>query len=73
MELLNILSCEEKIKELFQNKKEKLGSFDKYNQMIIGTKINQIIIITPHLLPGIMFKNFSIHFVLNGPGFYIKG
>ncbi|EEA05517.1 uncharacterized protein CMU_025230 [Cryptosporidium muris RN66] len=73
MELLNILSCEKKVKELFQNKKEKLGSFDKYNQMIIGTKMNQIIIITPHLLPGIMFKDFSIHFVLNGPGFYIKG
>ncbi|KAL7068262.1 hypothetical protein ACR3K2_13130 [Cryptosporidium serpentis] len=72
MELLNILSCEKEVRELFQNNKKNLESFDKYNQMIIGTKINQIIIITPHLLPGIMFKNFSIHFVLNGPGFYIK-
>ncbi|KAL5366860.1 Smc like ABC ATPase [Cryptosporidium parvum] len=74
MELLDILTNKEKTENLLKFKEYENNYGEIYENMKISSnyKDNQIIIITPHIFPGVIFENFSIHFVLNGPGFIIN-
>ncbi|KAJ1610086.1 Smc like ABC ATPase [Cryptosporidium canis] len=67
MELLDILTNKEKTRELLKSESEenRMGEVANYGNC-------QIIIITPHIFPGVIFENFSVHFVLNGPGFMVN-
>ncbi|OII73557.1 SMC like ABC ATPase [Cryptosporidium ubiquitum] len=74
MELLDILTNKEKTKKLLKVKESEIN-YKKIEEKIeksINYKESQIIIITPHIFPGVIFENFSIHFVLNGPGFIVN-
>lgn len=74
MELLDILTNKEKTENLLNFKEYENNYGEIYENIRISSnyKDNQIIIITPHIFPGVIFENFSIHFVLNGPGFIIN-
>lgn len=66
MELLDILTNKEKTEQLLNNEEEERPA------RLANYKNCQIIIITPHIFPGVVFENFSVHFVLNGPGFIVN-
>lgn len=74
MELLDILTNKEKSENLlkFNESESNYKEMEKNIRKLINYEDCQIIIITPHIFPGVIFENFSIHFVLNGPGFIVN-